>query len=58
MSEQKNPLNDGILTVYEVIDVGMPGEMPKKAVRQKYRLRYDARVVGTGWLSKHRRRST
>jgi len=54
MSGPKNPLNDGVLTVYEVIDAGLPGEMPKKAVRQKYRLRYDERVVGMNryWVAK------
>jgi len=54
MSEQKNPLNDGVLTVYRVIDAGLPGEMPKKAVEEKYRLRYDERVVGMNryWVAK------
>ena len=54
MSGPKNPLNDGVLTVYEVIDAGLPGEMPKKAVRQKHRLRYDERVVGMNryWVAK------
>ena len=54
MSEQKNPQNDGVSTVYRVIDAGLPGEMPKKAVEEKYHLRYEERVVGMNryWVAK------
>lgn len=40
------PLIDGTLVVYELGDIGEPGGIPKQGLIEKWRLRYDERVVG------------
>lgn len=49
-----NPLRDGTLQVCELTDVSLPGEIPVKALRTVWNLRYDERIVGMArfWTAK------
>ena len=40
------PLNDGVVVIYEVSDAAKPGYRPKKALREKLRLRFAERRLG------------
>ena len=40
------PLNDGVVTIYAVGNTAEPGDMPRKKLTKKGRLRYKRRTVG------------
>lgn len=46
MKSTTQPLKDGIVRIYEVKNIALPGDMPKDGLTLKATLRYDERTVG------------
>lgn len=49
MKQKTQTFNDGIVSIYSVEDIALPGNMPKEGLSLKEgNLRYDERTVGMG----------
>lgn len=46
MKPTTQPFKDGIVNIYKVDDIALPGNMPKEGLIHKVKLRYDERTVG------------
>lgn len=50
MAQNRQALNDGLLTVYAVSNVADPGKQPVEGLKEKIKLAYHERTVG---MSRH-----
>lgn len=46
MLNQTQSFNDGIVKIYRVVDIALPGDMPKEGLILQLTLRYKERTVG------------